>query len=46
MLKERIEVEGGAVNGSYGGEVQRNEVEIFTKRKIEARFCFVSTMMK
>lgn len=27
MLKERSEVEGDAVNGSYGGEVQRNEVE-------------------
>lgn len=46
MLKERSEVEGDAVNGSYGGEVQRNEVEFFTKKKIEARFCFVSMMMK
>jgi len=46
MLKERSEVEGDAVNGSYSGEVQRNEVEFFTKKKIEARFCFVSMMMK
>jgi len=32
MLKERSEVEGDAVNGSYSGEVQRNEVEFFTKK--------------
>lgn len=38
MLKERIEVEGGAVNGSYGGEVQRNEVEFLQRRKSKRVF--------